>query len=606
MKYLRRVGLVPSLLFVGVLGGLLAPLPSEALTVTIDGSPVQIATTSAACIPGYNLCSFITPRQYGNWIVGDVSSTNRARIMIGDNSAANSLDLLKMTGITFTPVVTAGTKITSTVVVTHTYNAGGGNPQGNYSWGYGMSGYFDPPGPNAPDENVVGDRLQQSGRGNFGGTFTNVQLGSGIDTGVLATPSAKNLSGSISRTSTPIVVQPNCNTGNARCAPTITQTFTITAVGPDKLVMTDSMIAAGGTCRTVDEVIPIPPHLYALMLKLDPHAPNDINQLSAWLKTMGQKYLNKPIQKKLLAYLIHQLDKWLAATVPGTCPEIEGEIEEVLLEDEEAELVAAVAAGAVPAEPGGTITITKNTNQETSDTFTFNISRGDSSSTETIPMGAQTSQSIVVTVEPGTYNVNEINNPESWTFENANCGDTGDPTSSGVVGVVVEVGGNVDCTFNNKTFISDDYRVINVDGGVTWSEARVMAMALAPTLGGVWDLADIRSQEEQNFIQTLLPPNPTEIPGTHDYWTAGEQPVCTVEPGCTWRWATNLFVFYNNGVTPGGYANWGTAPPGPVNEPNNLGNENHVTLDSRYGWGWNDLNGENREPEGFVAKRVSP
>ena len=606
MRYLRRVGFVSCLLIVGVLGGLLAPLPSEALTVTIDGSSVQIATTSAACSPGYNLCSFITPRQYGNWIVGDVSSTNRARIMIGDNSAANSLDLLKMTGITFTPVVTAGTKITTTVVVTHTYNAGGGNPQGNYSWGYGMSGYFDPPGPNAPDENVVGDRLQQIGRGNFGGTFTNVQLGSGIDTGVLATPSAKNLSGSISRTSTPTVVQPNCNTGNARCAPTITQTFTITAVGPDKLVMTDSMIAAGGTCRAVDEVIPIPPHLYALMLKLDPHAPNDINQLSAWLKTMGQKYLNKPIQKKLLAYLIHQLDKWLAATVPGTCPEIEGEIEEVLLEDEEAELVAAVAASAVPAEPGGTITITKNTNQETNDTFTFNISRGDSSSTETIPMDGQTSQSIVVTVEPGTYNVNEINNPEGWTFENANCGDTGDPTSFGVVGVVIEVGGNVDCTFNNKTFISDDYRVINVDGGVTWSEARVMAMALAQTLGGVWDLADIRSQEEQNFIQTLLPPNPTGISGTHDYWTAGEQPACSEEPGCTWRWATNLFVFYNNGVTPGGYANWGTAPPGPVNEPNNLENENHVTLDSRYGWGWNDLNGENREPEGFVAKRVSP
>jgi hypothetical protein len=400
------------------------------------------------------------------------------------------------------------------------------------------------------------------------------------------------------------VVRPNCNTGSGRCAPTITQTFTITVVGGDKLVLADSLIAAGGTCRPVDQVIPIPPHLYALMLKLDPSAPNDINKLSAWLKKMGEKYLNKPIQKKLLAYLIHELEKWLAKTVPGTCPEIEEELNEVLLEDEGAELVAAQAAGAVPAEPGGTITITKNTNQETSDTFTFNINEGDSLLTETISMGGQTSQSIVVTVEPGTYNVNEINNPEGWTFENANCGDTGDPTSSGVVGVVVEVGSNVNCTFNNKTFISDDYRVINVDGGVTWSEARAQAQALAQTLGGVWDLADIRSQEEQNFIQTLLPPNPTEIPGLVDYWIAGEQPACSEEPGCTWRWATDLFVFYNNIVQPGGYANWGTHPPGPVNEPNNVGNgEHHLTVDSRYGWGWNDLNGENRIP-GFVAKRA--
>ena len=42
MKYLWRVGLMPSLVLVGVLGGLMAPLPSEALnstmpSLTIDG-----------------------------------------------------------------------------------------------------------------------------------------------------------------------------------------------------------------------------------------------------------------------------------------------------------------------------------------------------------------------------------------------------------------------------------------------------------------------------------------------------------------------------------------------------------------------------------------
>ena len=111
-------------------------------------------------------------------------------------------------------------------------------------------------------------------------------------------------------------------------------------------MLTDSVIAAGGTCRAVDEVIPIPPHLYALMLQLDPKAPNDINKLSAWLARMGQKYLKKPIQKKLLAYLIGELDKWLAKTVPGTCPEIQEEINAVIEDDVEAELVAAAAAGA--------------------------------------------------------------------------------------------------------------------------------------------------------------------------------------------------------------------------------------------------------------------
>lgn len=132
MKYLRWIGLMSSLLIVGAFGELMAPLSSEALTVNIAGSTVQITPTSAACSPGYNLCSFIPPGQYGTWIVGNVNdATNRARIMIGDNSAANSLDLLKMTGITFTPTGT-GTQ-TTTVVVTHTYNAGGGNPQGNYS-----------------------------------------------------------------------------------------------------------------------------------------------------------------------------------------------------------------------------------------------------------------------------------------------------------------------------------------------------------------------------------------------------------------------------------------------------------------------------------------
>ncbi|UVT21378.1 MAG: C-type lectin domain-containing protein [Nitrospira sp.] len=583
MKYLRWVGLMPNLLLVGAIGELMAPLPSEALTVTIDGTTVQITTTSAACTSGYNLCSFIPPGRYGNWTVGDVSSTNKARIMIGDNSAANSLDLLKLTGITFTPVVTAGTK-TTTVVVTHTYNAGGGNPAGDYSWGYGMAGYFDPPGP-SPTENIVGNRLRQIGSGNFAGAI--VQLGSGIDTGVLATPTTNNLNGSVTKTSPATVVRQNCNTGSGRCAPTITQTFTITVAGADKLVLSDSVIAAGGTCHPLTQVIPIPPGLYAQMRALDPTAKNDVNKLNEWLATKGPLL---KIQQGLRA----QLHRLLKAAGRGTCPEIQEEIDEVVEDDVQAELVAAAAAGAVPAEPGGTITIIKNTGQVTSDTFTFHISGGPSASTETISMGGQNSQSIVVTVEPGTYNITE--NPLSgWSLTTSSCGEGG-PTT----GVVVEVSGNVDCTFNNTggaIYNGHEYRVINLPG-VTWNAARAQAQGLGPG----WDLTTITSQGEQEFIQGLLPPNPRELSGTHDYWIAGEQPSGSQEPGGTWRWATDGFVFYNNGVS-AGYAIWGTTSTGPDNEPNNLGNENHVTLDNRYGWGWNDLNG-NVGTQGFVAKRV--
>lgn len=152
----------------------------------------------------------------------------------------------------------------------------------------------------------------------------------------------------------------------------------------------------------------------------------------------------------------------------------------------------------------------------------------------------------------------------------------------------------------NGTFNGYEYLVINTSNGINWYAARSEAQAL----GEGWDLADIRSQAEQDFIQTLLPPNPRGIPGTHDYWIAGKQQVESAEPGGNWRWANTGEVFYNE--VPIGYANWGTESPGPYqgpdNEPNDLGNENRVTLDNRYGWGWNDLN-ENVGTKGFVAKR---
>ena len=367
--------------------------------------------------------------------------------MIGDNSTAGSLDLMKLTGIKFTPVgVTAGTTTTTTatIVVTHTYNAGGGNPAGDYAWGYGMAGYLDPPS----NENVVGDQLKQTGQGNFAGKIS--ALGLGLDTGKFATPTTLNLNGSVTKSRAATVVMPACNTGSNRCAPTITQTFTLTMTGADTLVLSDSVIAAGGTCRQAETVIPIPPLLYKLMLKLDPQAPNDINQLPKWLADMGEKYLHNPTQKKLLAYLIHELEKWLAATVPGTCAQVQTAIEEIIKDDVEAHEayiaeLAALGELFAPAEPGGsTITIRKETSEATSDSFQFTLIGPSASADETIDMEGQTSQFIVIPVEPGNYSLTEI--PRAgWDLTNVTC-------SGGQINLSLNLalGDNVDCTFTNS------------------------------------------------------------------------------------------------------------------------------------------------------------
>jgi len=164
MKYLRWVGLMSSLVIVGVLGGLMVPLPSEAATLKIDGVSVTL-NTPIACDSGYNSCFVITlalntPRTIGAWVVGDVSTTNRARVMINDLGTTGSVDKMKLTGVTFTPVVAAGDK-TTTVIISHTFS--NGQLSGDYLWGMGMAGQFDPP----TTENVVGDEVILVGTGLF-------------------------------------------------------------------------------------------------------------------------------------------------------------------------------------------------------------------------------------------------------------------------------------------------------------------------------------------------------------------------------------------------------------------------------------------------------
>jgi hypothetical protein len=261
MNYLRWVGLMPSLLIVGFLGGWLAPLPSEALnsvqpTITIDNVSValtRIPNVNNACPPpdtAYNSCWLIpntvvhtpaTPsRRIGNWYVGNYSTANKARVLINDASAAGSRDSMKMTGITFTPVVTTGTKVTH-AIITHTFNEGGGNISGDYLWALAQGGQFDPP----TTENVVGNKLKLTGTGTASGA--NFPLGI-LDTGNFTTSTIPNVIGYVTKSKAASVVKPGCNTGSGRCAPVIKYDYEITVVGNDQLQLSDSIFGAGGVC----------------------------------------------------------------------------------------------------------------------------------------------------------------------------------------------------------------------------------------------------------------------------------------------------------------------------------------------------------------------
>jgi hypothetical protein len=414
--YLEKVGLVSSLLIVGVLGGLLAPLPSEAApTVTINGSPVSL--TPRSCDSGYNSCWSITLDTYGTtttWTVGNVSTTNTARVLINDvDGSGGALDKLKLTGITFQPVDPGGTK-TATVVITNVYNAGQGNPPGNYSWGMGMGGYFDPPSA----ENVVGDRLKLTGSGLFPDSKT---LGT-LDTGTLASPTTNNLNGSVTKTKVASIVSTTCSDAGNRCRPTITYTFTITVAGQDKLFLTDSVIWGGGTCYELTEVPTVP------------EGPPDPNVPGVPCSTLAEK-----IQKTLL--LPDVRNELRAAMQTGAVP------------------VASASACSDP-ETCATIRITKIVpgGGAADITFTYEIS-GPSSSvvsgTEEIrfPNNQTSSLSIDVPVVPGTYNITEVNEP-TWFIllsspPNCDDGESAFDNDDTINDILVPPGGIVTCTFSN-------------------------------------------------------------------------------------------------------------------------------------------------------------
>jgi hypothetical protein len=246
---------MPSLLIVGVLESLFAPLPSEALNsippaVTIDGVRIdftgkRIANVNNACPApdtAYNSCWLIPIGVYNEWTVGHYNATsNKARILINDSSAAGSRDAMKMTGITFTKTGgQIGVTYVTHAIITHRFDEGGGNISGDLLWALAQGGQFDPPS----NENVVGNRLKLTGTGTAGTGFS---LGV-LDTGNFTTSTINNVVGYVTKSKAASLVKPACNTGSGRCAQTIKYDYEITVKGADQLQLSDSVFGAGGVC----------------------------------------------------------------------------------------------------------------------------------------------------------------------------------------------------------------------------------------------------------------------------------------------------------------------------------------------------------------------
>jgi len=406
MKYLRWVGLVPSLL----IGGLIAaPVDSEAASITIQsgtGSPVvyggsfpiPVSSTSSCSstetTAGYTRCFALTPGTYAGVAVAGAPT---AKVLIADTTGAGAkLDLITLSGVKFTP----GVNKTVKVILTHTLNTAP-NPAGTYSYALRLGGYFQ-----AGDGANLNNFVKLSGVGNFGGTQTAVSIGNPVSA-TIGTPDGTAKSFSLQQT--PTYPSSSCNTGSG-CSPTITETVTFVVIGPDAVVFTNSADGAGSSCN------------------LNPQGPPGGHP---------------------------------ARPCRGNQNSVENEISAFFAQQDNADTLAFTAAGATPFTPciinctpdpdltvPGTITINKSIcdyycSEQNQETFNF-IINGPTSTTATVTTDSTGNGSFTVGgLSPGSYTVSEIARVD-WrlTTDSNTCGQ----------GTSVEVleGGNGVCTFVNR------------------------------------------------------------------------------------------------------------------------------------------------------------
>ena len=280
MRYLQWIGLMPSLLIVGVLGAVVAPLSSEAapasspptITLQLDSGTVQTINTtlSSTCDATYNYCYSIPTGRVVTGTNGrqyrlDANGTPRVRI-----ADKNGLDKMSPTGFKLVPVGSwPNTEVhTLTLTVRHTFNATTDGPAGATinltnagltTWALRSAGEFNANSGSDP----VNNKVTLTGTGIFSGTTSvNILSTSGTKnrnplTFTITGPAAvadinwggvNNLDMGMEDPSYP---QFNCSSAGATgaCRPTITQKLVATINGPDTLkVLSGPLDVFGASC----------------------------------------------------------------------------------------------------------------------------------------------------------------------------------------------------------------------------------------------------------------------------------------------------------------------------------------------------------------------
>lgn len=292
MKYLRWIGLMSSLLIVGALGELMAALSAEAAappssgvpTLTVDGNTTTVPVVlggancaeSAATNPAGWICYSVTPGTYGEWILGNYQSNNKARVIASDQSGAG-VDNWRLTGITIKsksalpfndidgiaqPIGTLCGNITQCrkgLLRLTKFFAVGNTAASVLKIQKGMGGKFDPPSTESVVNNMmklVGTACWAAGpcdpadntAGNIGSPL---RAGNRSD-GRFTSPYAVNQDGGIGR-SDPSAVQvtSSCTTEPTnpdKCQPTVQYEYIWEVQGTDTLILDNSLEGCNVVC----------------------------------------------------------------------------------------------------------------------------------------------------------------------------------------------------------------------------------------------------------------------------------------------------------------------------------------------------------------------
>lgn len=273
-------------LIVGVLlGGILvAPLSAEAQappssgvpTLKLDGNAIGVAsggtncTDSAANNPAGWTCYSVTPGTYGQWIVGNYQSNNKARVVVDDKDGTSVPDNMRLTGITI--MAPSATSINETVARASNvlcsqipqcrtgllrlskYFAVGNAPNSALKIQKGMDGKFDPPS----TESVVNNTMKLVGTACWATVPCDPpdngagNIGSPLTVGRFTSPYSFNTDGGIGRSdASPVQVTSSCTTEPTnpdKCNATVQYEYKFEIQGRDTLILSNSLENCNITC----------------------------------------------------------------------------------------------------------------------------------------------------------------------------------------------------------------------------------------------------------------------------------------------------------------------------------------------------------------------